>query len=264
MLKERIYTSFTGIALLLLLLWLGNPWFIFLVGLAAIIAAWEFYKLIFPGDRKTVLRLGLALAFLLAAGPVIKEKSLYIALFIAIAFPFLWICIKQSIKQRSFTSREWDFFLIVILSGLFLSYYTYLINISEGRSWTFLALFTTFAADSGAFFIGRTLGKIPLAPKISPRKTWEGAIGGFICAVLSGMIISYFLFKLTDNFLLSLMPGVLIGIFSPMGDLAVSMLKRRAGVKDSGTLLPGHGGLLDRIDSLLVSGIVIYFYAILI
>lgn len=261
MLKKRIFTSLAGIALLLVVIWFGSNWFTFLVGLAAIIAGFEFYNLIYPKKSSPLISLGLALAFLLATGPAIKEKALYLGILSILLIPILVINIAGNIKKRVLVHEEWVFAFAVIISGFFLSYYTSLININQGRAWTILALFTTFAADSGAFFIGSAWGKRALAPKISPHKTWEGALGGLVCAVGSGLILSNILLGLTEGMLWSIMPGLLIGIFSPLGDLAVSLFKRRAGVKDSGNLLPGHGGILDRIDSLLVSGIVIYYYA---
>jgi len=261
MLKKRIFTSLAGIALLLVVIWFGSNWFTFLVGLAAIIAGFEFYNLIYPKKSSPLISLGLALAFLLATGPAIKEKTLYLGILSILLIPFLVINIAENIKNRVLVHEEWVFVFAVIISGFFLSYYTSLININQGRSWTILAIFTTFAADSGAYFIGSNWGKTALAPKISPHKTWEGALGGLGCAIGAGFILSYILLGLTKDVLWSIMPGLLIGIFSPMGDLAVSFFKRRAGVKDSGNLLPGHGGILDRIDSLLVSGIVIYYYA---
>jgi len=249
-----------GIVVLLATLWLGSTWFTFLVGLSAIIAGVEFYNLVYPGKSSPVMSPGLALLFLLATGPAFREKILYLGLMGILLAPLIVINIAGSIKRRIAFHEGWLFLLAVIAIGLFLSYYTSLISVSQGRSWTIVALFTTFAADSGAYFIGRTWGKRALARKISPHKTWEGAFGGLACATLSGLLL-FSVLGLTGGLLLSIMPGLLIGVFSPMGDLAVSIFKRRAGVKDSGTILPGHGGILDRTGSLLVAGIVIYYYA---
>lgn len=231
-----------------------------MVGMGAVIAGLEFYKMIYPHKSSAIISPGLALIFLLATGPAIKEKILYFSILAILLIPFLLINIVGNIKKRVLLHEEWVFFLAIIIIGFSLSCYT-LININQGWPWTILVLFTTFAADSGAFFIGTIWGKRALAPKISPRKTWEGAIGGLICAIVAGLILSHILPGLITNMPWPLIPGLLIGTFSPLGDLAVSIFKRRAGVKDSGTILPGHGGILDRIGSLLVSGIVIYYYA---
>lgn len=108
------------------------------------------------------------------------------------------------------------------------------------------ALLIVWVADSGAYLAGRTLGRIKLAPQISPGKTWEGVIGGMLAVVLLAIVRSFFV----ETDLLVLIPFCLaVGAFSIVGDLTVSMFKRTAGVKDSGKLFPGHGGVLDRIDS---------------
>jgi len=127
----------------------------------------------------------------------------------------------------------------------------------------FLVLFVTWVSDTTAFLVGRRLGRHKLAPAISPGKTWEGTIGG-ICA---GIAVSTLFFTPT-SFQLPLSPGqtILLGaltsILGQLGDLFESLFKRNLGVKDSGKLMPGHGGILDRIDSLILAGIVVYYYAI--
>ncbi|MCC5812381.1 MAG: phosphatidate cytidylyltransferase [Ectothiorhodospiraceae bacterium] len=114
-------------------------------------------------------------------------------------------------------------------------------------------LVLTWAADVGAYFAGRALGRRKLAPGISPGKTWEGAIGGLLLAVVAALVMET-LFPVPPMSVVLLIPIVLLTVvFSVVGDLYESMVKRRVGVKDSGTLLPGHGGVLDRIDSLTAS-----------
>ena len=122
-----------------------------------------------------------------------------------------------------------------------------------------------WAFDIGAFLSGKLIGRTKLAPKISPNKTWEGVFGGLTLAVLSGLGISFWISANLDAEIAlyhSIILSILIGIVSQLGDLVVSKLKRMADVKDSGTLLPGHGGLLDRIDGLLFAAPVFYFYLI--
>src|SRR3990167_4440007 len=150
MLRERLITSLVGIALLLAIIWLGSDWFTLLVGLAAIIAGFEFYSLIYPQKSSPIISLGLALAFLLDTGPAIKVKALYFVVLLILLIPFLVINISENIKKRVFVHEKWTFLIAVSVTGFFLSYYTSLINIHQGRSWVILAIFTTFAADSGA------------------------------------------------------------------------------------------------------------------
>ena len=113
----------------------------------------------------------------------------------------------------------------------------------------FALLFLVWASDIGAYAAGKTLGKHKLAPKISPGKTWEGAIGGFVFTLLVGAALGWLLPELSLPYRL-VVAGV-VAVFGPLGDLAESMLKRSVGVKDSGRIMPGHGGLLDRFDAFL-------------
>jgi phosphatidate cytidylyltransferase len=126
-----------------------------------------------------------------------------------------------------------------------------------------LVLFVTWVSDTAAFLIGRRFGRHKLAPNISPSKTWEGTIGGIASAILIS-----FLFFTPTVFQLPLAPwsAILLATFASImgqvGDLVESLFKRNLGVKDSGNLMAGHGGVLDRIDSLIFAGTVVYYYAI--
>ena len=136
-------------------------------------------------------------------------------------------------------------------------------GLDDGRNWVYFTFFVTFASDTSAFFAGRALGRNKLAPDISPAKTREGAIGGVIGAVLVSLL---FLLptplQLPFNWIHAIILGLLVSVFGQLGDLVESLLKRNAGVKDSGRLLPGHGGLLDRMDSVVFAGVVVYYYVV--
>ena len=135
-----------------------------------------------------------------------------------------------------------------------------------GRNWLLLALLTTFATDTGAYLVGRAIGRHPMAPSISPNKTWEGAIGGFVGAIAAALLMGQFfnlgLSPAAWNWQLPLI-GATVGIAAQAGDLLESRLKRLSQVKDAGNLMPGHGGLLDRLDSLLLTIPVVYYLVIL-
>jgi phosphatidate cytidylyltransferase len=132
-----------------------------------------------------------------------------------------------------------------------------------GLQWAFVLLIVIWTNDSAALAIGKTLGKTPLAPVLSPKKTWEGAAGGLLAGIGVAAAIQPFFFP--DLRLRSLViASILIGIFGQLGDLAESMLKRAAAIKDSSHLIPGHGGVLDRLDSLLFAIPILYFYMLLI
>lgn len=126
--------------------------------------------------------------------------------------------------------------------------------------WWLLTVFLgVWGFDSAAFFSGRYLGRHKLAPHISPGKTWEGVFGGLVVSILAALLCS--VIPLGVPWYLAVVLGVLIGIFAVLGDLAESLIKRQTHVKDSGQFMPGHGGLLDRLDSLLFAVIVVYIFA---
>jgi phosphatidate cytidylyltransferase len=123
----------------------------------------------------------------------------------------------------------------------------------DGEWWLILSLGAVWFADAGAFFIGTQFGKHPLAPAISPKKSWEGFIGGAIAATILTPLVALVMqnFAPAITILNGLILGIVLGTLAPLGDLGISMIKRYFKVKDSGTLIPGHGGALDRLDSIL-------------
>lgn len=120
-----------------------------------------------------------------------------------------------------------------------------------GLQWTALAFLVTFATDTGAYAVGRAVGRRKLAPSISPGKTWEGAVGGLVGAAAAAAALVVLLDGIESRLLPAVALGLGIGVVAQAGDLLESKVKRLADAKDSGRLIPGHGGLLDRLDSLL-------------
>ena len=129
-----------------------------------------------------------------------------------------------------------------------------------GCWWLLLAILTVYAADTGAYAVGRLIGRHRMAPNVSPGKTWEGTIGGLAAAIVAVVVLGI-LFPLQVEIWQLALIGVILGTVSPAGDLLESKLKRLANAKDSGTLFPGHGGMLDRLDSLLPSVAIVYIFA---
>lgn len=127
----------------------------------------------------------------------------------------------------------------------------------QGGTWIFFLLAVVFATDTGAFYSGRFFGRHLLHPTVSPKKTWEGAVGGLVCSVIP----IYFFYPFLHTAKLSiLLLAVGLSLLAQMGDLAESVIKRTFDVKDSGKILPGHGGLLDRIDGLLFAAPLLYVF----
>ena len=262
--KQRILSALLLLPLLALL-WFGRSWaFALLAGIAALLGIREFHNMgARPGGRPLLL-LGFLFTSLFIANAHFHPHFDYLytapLLVAAVVLPLFWLLLRFP-REEAFTHWVWTSAGILYV-GWMLSYYVALRGLDQGREWVLLALLSTFACDTAAFFVGRTWGKHPLAPTISPKKTQEGAIGGFIAALAAALIL-YALLDIADlNYAHTIILGCLIGIFAQLGDLFESSLKRRAGVKDSGSLIPGHGGILDRLDSIIFSGLIVYYYAI--
>jgi phosphatidate cytidylyltransferase len=266
MLKHRVITAAVGVPLVVIAIWFGDPWFTILMGAAALAGTYEFYHIAKLDKREPLIYLGLLWALALVLSPHYHNGSSdVLPLVITATMLISLICLLRR-PSRETAFRNWAWAIAgALYVGWMLSYWLNLRGLEDGRNWVFLAMLTTFANDTGAFFIGRAKGKRRLIPPISPSKTWEGAIGGLICAILAAIVItmvinqiSPFTFKYWQIILL----GFLVGLFAQLGDLVESLLKRNMGVKESGNLLPGHGGILDRFDSLIFVGAVVYYYVI--
>ena len=136
------------------------------------------------------------------------------------------------------------------------------LRIAPGAAWVYLILAVTFLQDTAAYFVGRRLGRHKLAPLLSPKKTWEGAFGG-LAGAISGSLLCVWLLGLPIDLGAGILIGVVGGIVGPLGDLAESLIKRQVGLKDIGSIIPGHGGILDRADSLLFTAPTLYYLIIL-
>lgn len=274
MLKQRVITALLGIPLLVAVIWFGEPWFTILVAIWGILAAFEFYRLVTSSKVSPLTYFGLVwtLFFIISRNPDLLstlepyfDLSLLIPLLLtsAVVLSLFWLLARRQ-KEGAFIGWAWTIAGILYV-GWLLGYLVSLRGFEDGRNWIFLALFATFGSDTAAFFSGRALGKHPLAPRISPAKTWEGAIAGVAGAIL----VSLFFTLPTPlslspylNWWQAIILGLLVSVFGQLGDLIESLFKRNMGVKDSGTLIPGHGGFLDRMDSIVFAGIVVYYYVV--
>ncbi len=146
--------------------------------------------------------------------------------------------------------------------GITISYLVALRQRPDGFLWACAAFLVTWVCDTAAYFVGRSLGKHLLWPRISPRKTWEGLIGGVCAALGAGLAVGAWLLALP--WWQALLLGLLVAVAAPLGDLAESLFKRLANLKHSGHLIPGHGGVLDRLDSLLFVFPVVTYFALIV
>ncbi|MFZ3587888.1 phosphatidate cytidylyltransferase [Bacillus sp. DJP31] len=248
---QRILTAILAVAIFLPFVIIGGLPFTLFIYLLATIALYELLRMknisvqTFPG----VLSLILIWVLLFPSTTLdfmtdVNVSKVEIAL-LAVVFLLSYTVI----TKNKFTFDDAAF---VILATIYIGigFYYFIETSDKGLKYLFFAMFVIWATDSGAYFVGRAVGKRKLWPEISPNKTIEGSIGGVICALIVAIIFQFFL-PITDSFFKMLLITVLLSIFGQMGDLVESALKRHYDVKDSGTILPGHGGILDRFDSLL-------------
>lgn len=292
----RTLSGVVLLALVLLAIWLRGPLLMALVGLAAGLAAHEFYTMARRAGYLPWYAAGVAVALLLAlraylAGdistgtPSLRSGLAAEALALAVVVLMLmlrqgyeWLRLPASAPNRGTSASPvtprnpylaWAD-LGTTMAGAFytgglLGYAPLLaalpgdvVGRAGGSAWLLVVLLGTAACDTGAYFVGSAIGKHKLIPHISPGKTWEGLAGGFLGSVIASVALSGLLVL---NLAQAILLGLLICVAAVCGDLSESLIKRAVGVKDSGHLIPGHGGILDRIDSILFVLPAVYWFA---
>ena len=262
---SRISVGAVGLPLLVLLVWIGSPWFSVLVAAVAAIGALELCRMArLWGDRPVVpVAVTWAVVFV-AAGHLLDDGSSAVTSVMPIVSVAAGILLVSILWCHGSGTRlsGWGVTAgAALYTGGLLSHAPLLRALDQGLEWVLLLLFVTFAMDTCSFFVGRALGRRPLAPSISPSKTWEGAAGGVAGAVAAGVSAVYLL-SLDAVLVEAAVLSALLGVVGQAGDLVESRLKRIAGVEDSGRLLPGHGGVLDRLDSIVFNLVVVYYFAL--
>jgi len=261
MLKKRILTSVCGLPILVAAIWFDEPlpWFTILVAVFGVLAAREFYQITLGSQMSFLTCLGIIWTFFFILSPHFNYDYLGSLLLAAALLLSLVALFFNRHKEGAYIRWAWTIIGILYI-GWLLSYMVDL-RLEAGRGWVIFTLATIFGSDSAAYFVGRALGKHFMAPRISPKKTWEGAAGGILGAVIAGVLAVY-IFSLPLSYWEAVLLCIAVSVFAQIGDIAESLLKRIAGIKESGNLLPGHGGLLDRIDSIVFGGVVVYLYYI--
>ena len=266
MLRQRVLSSIVFIPPVIAAIWFGSPWFSVLVGIAALLGLIEFFNMTDQLRLQPLTVVGFlwTIFFIISAqySQYLEDHDLSIiplALVISAVFISLLIMIvSRSLERGSLILWSWGL-IGMFYMGFLLGHWIQLMN-EFGRDWVLLALFSTFAVDTTAYFVGRAWGKHKMAPSISPGKTWEGAVGGFIGAIAAASLLAL-LPQIDLAYWKVIILGTLIGVFAQLGDLTESKLKRAVGVKEAGGIIPGHGGILDRLDSIVFVGVVVYYWA---
>ena len=292
-LARRILFAAAAIPLAVAIIWIGDAALAALLGIIAAIGAWELFRIARAGGALPLERLGIPLAAAIplivharrlgvatasfdsrpslgdAPGSVVNiiaralvapftlnltAASVVVLVIFSVA---IW---RRGVEGKPLTAVAVTVFGIIYTGGMLsygyaIRYHPYAVGPAAGTALIFLPLLLTWAQDTGAYAVGRTMGRHKLIPRVSPGKTVEGAIGGILVTVL--VCWAYVRFALVPYAQLALAPAdtiifaIVISVAAQVGDLAESLVKREAGVKDSSRIIPGHGGVLDRFDSLL-------------
>ncbi len=253
-LGKRVLTAALLIPAVLGCLYRGGLPFFMLVLAASLVAMFEM-RIMLESIIGPVLGIPLyvcTVGFLIA---VYCQGQLLVAPLMVVAF--LFVAIKELMSPSVRPFQRGGLTLFAMFYGGFLPGHFLLLRAEpQGFALLLLVLLGTWAADTGAYFIGIRWGRHQLAPQVSPKKSVEGALGGILLAAL---ITHYVNARLQVGLVPGWFMGLVIGVAAALGDLFESALKREAGIKDSGWILPGHGGVLDRIDSLLFTVPVVYY-----
>jgi phosphatidate cytidylyltransferase len=256
--KTRIITGLVALPLLILFIHYADPLlFRGFIGLVTLLGLHEFYAMALPAHRRVESWLASALgAVMIVLMPAAFMPALFTALFLVFAVIFL-----LRFGQLGTVAGQLALLIFGLLYvALLLIHLPWLRELPYGREWIFLVLLIVMAGDTGAYFTGISIGRRKLYPAVSPNKSVEGAVGGLIGSLLGAWLAKTWFFPALSTIdVLAL--GLGLGVLGQIGDLFESMLKRSFGVKDSGALIPGHGGILDRLDSLLFAFAPAYYYA---
>jgi len=266
MLPQRVAVSIVGIPVVIALTLLGGPAFTVVAALVLVIAALEFYAATDPSstagqsrtlrDQRLPGLIGAAGVALLVAAADNGFDWWARALTLLVILPFL----PPILRGETTTGlRDWLWALGgLIYLGFLGSHFVFLRDAPNGRDWVLLALLATFATDTSSYFVGQLVGRTKITPAISPGKTLEGSLAGFAGGVAAVLVLNWALDAGAGAEIIPL--ALLLPLVAQLGDLAESLIKRGAGVKDASRFIPGHGGFLDRLDSLLFTIPLVYYY----
>jgi len=265
-LTKRVLVAILGIPVIAVVLWLGDAPLAILLSIASALAAWEYGRLAEGAGARPMTAWLIVLSALVPLGlhaarlglwvPPISVMLMLVPLLLSVA---LWTRGSAGKPIEAVSTTLFG----VLYTGAMLSfvyglrYHRFAIGSEAGALLVFFPVALTWINDTGAYFVGRMVGKRKLMPSVSPGKTVAGAVGGTVVCVVGAWWYAAYLLGPRAGLGLSLpsviIVGVLVSVVAQVGDLVESMLKREAGVKDSSRLIPGHGGVLDRTDSLLFS-----------
>lgn len=259
----RIISSIIGLPILIGLVFFGGIGLKIAILIASLIGMYEFFKAF---SQKNVLLHSIgycfACVYIIFINQIINKSNyfnIFVSVFIIILLIYSVVFHTQTNAFESMTTFFGFFYICFLISHIYLiREYTY------GNLFVWLAFISAWGCDTGAYFTGVTIGKHKLIPALSPKKTIEGSVGGVVVATilafLYGLVIKrYFVLEDVNIVLLCVLTGAIGSILAQIGDLAASAMKRYTKIKDFGNLIPGHGGIIDRFDSVLLTAPVVYY-----
>ena len=264
----RVITAVVLLPILYFIVRYG-PFYVFflLVAGGILIGQFEFYRFYYPQNHITRILFGLILGFLLSLGFYLKliypAPNMPILLLVSIILCAMLYSLFTVQEIKTALSDAAVLLLGVMYVSFLLSHLLFLRDLPQGQWFILFVLGITWICDAGAYYAGQLMGRHPLTPRISPKKTIEGAVGGLLFSIL-GSLGAKFWFLPGLSVADSIWVGFLLGVAGQLGDLVESLWKRSAGVKDSSALLMAQGGLLDKVDSLIFTAPVFYYYLILV
>lgn len=268
----RAITAFIGMPVVLVVVWLGGWWMFALAALLMILATGELHAMMLHEGYHPVLLVSMALSLLFMLAAMLPQQRLPlleigISTALLLSFPILFFrkklegaMVDWSLTIAMAIYLGWPSSMLLLLRG-------YQMGFSGGLWWLLTLFGGVWGFDTGAFFAGHAFGRHKLAPRISPGKTWEGVLGGLVFSIIAALLFTtlptllHWPSPLDVPWYLAVVLGLCVGVAATLGDLAESLIKRQTHVKDSGQFFPGHGGILDRIDSILFAVLVVYIFA---
>jgi phosphatidate cytidylyltransferase len=258
--RQRTPTALVLLTLLFVLVQWGPDWAFWGVLQAVIGAAlWEFYNLARRRRWRPQRALGLVLALLIGASFFIRGFHLDQAIFVGLLLGGVYFLLAFNTLEK--TAVFPPAFALTFAGALYVALptnYLYLIRLGHGQAHLYFLFGVIFLGDTGAYLIGKSIGRHKMTPIASPNKTWEGCAGGLLFAVIAS-VAARFLFFPALSLATAALTGVVVHAAAQVSDPLESLFKRAVGVKDSSNLLPGHGGFLDRIDSFLLAAPLFYY-----
>jgi phosphatidate cytidylyltransferase len=257
-LTQAALTAAVLVAVVAVMTLAGPPAFLWLVCVLTVIAAFELFDALLQTGHRPSMPFGIVCAVLMPVLAYVGRPGLLPVVVATAMFGSFLLALRSNRGQTPASDIAWTILGVTWIGGGGAGAASILTLGTSGASLLAAFVFVTALDDTGSYFVGTTFGRHKMAPSISPGKSWEGLTGGVGCALLAGALTAGVLEPV--SLAQGLGMGAVVGLLAPVGDLVESIVKRELGIKDSGRLLPGHGGFLDRLDSIIFCAPFVYLF----